>query len=266
MAVGHEADHNGTVDRAENRWKNSCIALDPMSLSAPCGRAFQIATSAALVQGAYDGVVSSRLLLANGDFGIGTFAHLDGEMVILDGQIYQALGDGSMRHRADDFGVPFAIVTRFQPDESFDLSAVRTLTDLELACDPHRASENLFYALRLDGAFDRLHTRAFQPAPEGTGIDAAAAAEPQFHFTDVVGTLVGFWSPRYSGAFSVPGYHFHFISADRTRASHVLDCAATTLRASVQRLSEYDVRLPESGSFLTADLAIDAAKTLQRVE
>jgi hypothetical protein len=31
----------------------------------------------------------------------------------------------------------------------------------------------------------------------------------------------------------------------------------------VQRLSEYDVHLPETGSFVTADLSIDTAKTLQ---
>jgi len=43
-------------------------------------RAYQISTSAALVQGVSAGAVSSRRLLANGDFGLGTFEHLDGEM------------------------------------------------------------------------------------------------------------------------------------------------------------------------------------------
>src|SRR5882762_2574753 len=48
-------------------------------------RAYQISTSAALVQGVSEGAVSSWTLLANGDFGLGTFEHLDGEMVVLDG-------------------------------------------------------------------------------------------------------------------------------------------------------------------------------------
>ena len=42
-------------------------------------RAYQVSTSAALVQGVSAGAVSSRKLLANGDFGLGTFEHLDGD-------------------------------------------------------------------------------------------------------------------------------------------------------------------------------------------
>jgi hypothetical protein len=37
--------------------------------------------------------VSSTFLLNYGDFGIGTFDNLDGEMVVLDGVIYQVRSD-----------------------------------------------------------------------------------------------------------------------------------------------------------------------------
>jgi acetolactate decarboxylase len=50
---------------------------------------YQISTSTALVEGIYSGSVCSSVLLDHGDFGLGTFEDLDGEMVILDGQIYQ---------------------------------------------------------------------------------------------------------------------------------------------------------------------------------
>jgi hypothetical protein len=63
----------------------------------PRHRAYQISTSAALVQGVHDGAVSSRTPHANGDFGLGTFEHLDGEMVVLDGNIYQVRGDGTVQ-------------------------------------------------------------------------------------------------------------------------------------------------------------------------
>src|SRR5260370_41586953 len=62
-------------------------------------RAYQISTSAALVQGVSAGAVSSRRLLANGDFGLGTFDHLDGEVVVLDGIIYQVRGGGPVAAR-----------------------------------------------------------------------------------------------------------------------------------------------------------------------
>jgi acetolactate decarboxylase len=49
-------------------------------------RMYQISTSAALVEGADTGAVWSRTLLEHGDFGLGTFENLDGEMVIFEGQ------------------------------------------------------------------------------------------------------------------------------------------------------------------------------------
>jgi acetolactate decarboxylase len=229
-------------------------------------RAYQISTSAALVQGVYDGAVSSRALLANGNFGLGTFQHLDGEMVVLDGNIYQVRGDGTVQRRQDDFRVPFAIVSRFQPEENFDVRAVGGLGELEKACDPHRESDNLFYALRVDGVFERMHTRAVKATTEGERLAAAAQTQPEFHFEDVEGTLVCIWSPRYSSSFSVPGYHFHFISKDHAKGGHVLDCSAKALSVGIQMLCEYDVRLPEAGSFLKENLAVDTTKDLEKAE
>jgi acetolactate decarboxylase len=92
-------------------------------------RAYQISTSAALVQGASEGAVSSRKLVANGDFGLGTFEHLDEEMVVLDGIIYQVRGDGTVEARRDDFQIPFAVVSRFQPDEIFEVWDTGSLDD-----------------------------------------------------------------------------------------------------------------------------------------
>ncbi len=229
-------------------------------------RAYQISTSAALVQGVSEGAVSSRKLLANGDFGLGTFEHLDGEMVVLEGIIYQVRGDGTAEARHDDFEIPFAVVSLFQPDENFAVASISSLNELERACDPHRESENLFYALRVDGVFDRMHTRAVKAASEGTRLLAAAETQPEFRFEDIEGTLVCMWSPRYSSSFSISGYHFHFISADRTKGGHVLDCSAKGLRVGIQTLFEYDVRLPEAGSFLKENLAVDTTKDLKRAE
>jgi acetolactate decarboxylase len=193
--------------------------------------------------------VWSRKLVANGDFGLGTFEHLDREMVVLEGIIYQVRGDGTVEARQDDFEIPFAVVSLFQPDDNFQVRGVSSLDELERACDPHRESENLFYALRVDGFFERIYTRAVKATSEGTRLLAAAKTQPEFRFKDIEGTLVCAWSPRYSSSFSIPEYHLHFISKDRTKGGHVLDCSAEELRVGIQLLFEYDVRLPESGSF-----------------
>jgi acetolactate decarboxylase len=229
-------------------------------------RMYQISTSNALVEGVYSGSISSRDLLQHGDFGLGTFENLDGEMVIADGAIYQIHSDGNVLRRDEDFNVPFAVITRFQEQEQFETGEITSLRDLEKACDAHRESANLFYAIRVDGVFERLHARAVSAVGLGTRLVDAARAQGEFEFSNVEGSLVCFWSPSYSSAFNVPAYHFHFLSRDRSKGGHVLDLSAAKLKVGVQMLCEYDVRLPDQGSFLTTDLSRDPASDLAKTE
>jgi acetolactate decarboxylase len=228
------------------------------------GCLYQISTSSALVEGVYSGSVSSLTLLEHGDLGLGTFEALAGEMIVLDGQVYQVAGE--VRLRSDDFMVPFAAVTRFDKDSTFEIGRFDTLQELEAVCDRHRRSDNLFYALRVDGIFLSLHARAVHPVPNGTRLLDASKTEFEFQFRDIEGTLVCIWSPRYASSFSVPGYHFHFISNDRTKGGHVLNCSARQLRASIQSVSEYIVQLPETGSFLTTNFDKDPTSDLAKAE
>jgi acetolactate decarboxylase len=225
---------------------------------------YQISTSTALVEGVYSGSIPSSVLLDHGDFGLGTFENLEGEMVILDGQIYQVAD--TVRHRKDDFLVPFASVTEFRANSPFEIGKVGSLKDAELACDQQRISDNLFYGIRLDGLFETIQARAVHAVPQNTRLMDAAKTQREFHFENIEGTLVGFWSPRYSSSFSVPGYHFHFISKDRTKGGHVLDCRASKLEARIQVLSEYEIRLPDSGPFLTTNLSKDPTSELAKTE
>ena len=55
---------------------------------------YQVSTSAALVEGIYQGAVRVGTLREHGDLGLGTFENLDGEMVVVDGQFFQVRGDG----------------------------------------------------------------------------------------------------------------------------------------------------------------------------
>jgi acetolactate decarboxylase len=229
-------------------------------------RLYQISTSNALVEGVYAGAISSRSLLQHGDFGLGTFENLDGEMVIADGAIYQVHSDGSVLRRDDDFQIPFAVIAWFHAEEMFETGPIASLHDLERACDPHRESENLFYAFRVDGVFERVHARAVSAVGAGTRLVDAAKTQAEFEFNNVEGTLVCFWSPSYASAFNVPAYHFHFLSSDRSKGGHVLDLSAAKLRVGVQMLCEYDVRLPDQGSFMTTDLSRDSASDLAKTE
>jgi hypothetical protein len=79
---------------------------------------YQVSTAGALVEGLYQGAVSVGVVREHGDFGLGTFEELDGEMVVLDGIAYRVGGDGAVTVVDDEAGTPFAVVTRFDPAPS----------------------------------------------------------------------------------------------------------------------------------------------------
>jgi acetolactate decarboxylase len=227
---------------------------------------FQISTSGALVQGIYERAVSSRFLLNYGDFGLGTFENLDGEMVVLDGAIYQVRSDGKVLKIVGDVGTPFAVVTHFSPDQDHTIATASTFEQITEICDEYRDSENLFYAIRIDGGFAHIHTRAMAATLDGLPLAKAAANQPEFEFTDVEGTLVGIWAPQFSKALNIAGYHFHFLSEDRTKGGHLLECSGKNLRVRVERLNDFHLSLPESEEFLRADLTKDTSKDLAYAE
>jgi acetolactate decarboxylase len=227
---------------------------------------FQVSTSGALVQGVYEKAVSSKFLLNYGDFGLGTFENLDGEMVVLDGAIYQARSDGKVLNVVDDVGTPFAVVTHFSADQDHAVEDASTLEQITEICDEYRDSENLFYAIRIDGRFAHIHTRAMAATLDGLPLAKAAAIQPEFEFTDVEGTLVGIWAPQFSKALNIAGYHFHFLSEDRTKGGHLLECSGKNLRVRVERLNDFHLSLPESEEFLRADLTKDTSKDLAYAE
>src|SRR5246127_828466 len=235
-------------------------------LEKPIHTVFQVSTSGALVAGVYDREVSVQTILEHGNFGLGTFANLDGEMVVLDGRAYQVQGSGRVSEAAPDAGAPFAVVTWFQPETDVSIAQVNSFTNLEAHCDDYRRSGNIFYALRLDGHFKRVRTRAVNPPQPGTRLVDATRAQSEFNFADLDGTLVGLWSPGFSSAFSVAGYHLHFLSADRQHGGPLLDLEADTLRLRVEPLTSFHLALPESEAFLKADLSRNTAEELAYAE
>jgi acetolactate decarboxylase len=227
---------------------------------------YQVSTSTALVEGVYQGAVRIETLREHGDMGLGTFEHLDGEMVVVDGRFFQVRSDGSVHECADDVLSPFAVITHFTPEPAVTIACCPDLSELTAQFDRLRHSDNLFYALRVDGHFDAVHTRAMCWTEEGVPLLQAAAEQPEFELRDVVGTLVGFWSPGYTKTMSVPGYHLHFLSYDRKSGGHLLQCRGRDWRLQIQKTGDYRIVLPATDDFLKADLSRDGAADLEKAE
>ena len=227
---------------------------------------FQVSTSAALVQGVYQGAVRVGTLREHGDHGLGTFEHLDGEMVVVDGRCFQVRSDGSVHEVADDVLSPFAVVTHFVPQDTMAFDDCRDLAHLMSTFDRLRHTDNFFFAVRVDGHFDYVKTRAMCKTAEGVPLVVAAAHQPEFEFENLAGTLVGFWTPEYAKTVNIPGYHLHFLSHDHQHGGHLLQCRGRQLRLQSQREGVLSIALPETEDFLKADLRQDPSAALARAE
>src|SRR4030066_556177 len=82
---------------------------------------YQISMYSVLSEGGYDGDVTYKDLKQHGDFGIGTFDNLDGEMIALAGYFYQIKADGKAYPVEDVMETPFAVVTFFELDKTVSL-------------------------------------------------------------------------------------------------------------------------------------------------
>jgi len=227
---------------------------------------YQVSTAGALVEGVYQGAVSVGVVREHGDFGLGTFEDLDGEMVVLDGHVFRVSSAGDVHEVPDDATTPFAVVTRFGDPEPVTLDTTDDLAALTRAVDALRESANVFFAVRVDGHFDAVHVRAACRTAPGVSLAVATEHQSEFEVTAVDGTMVGFWSPPYASGVEIAGYHLHFVTDDRTAGGHVLDCRGRALRVRVQEESDVHLALPDTAAFRAADLTHDPTADLDRAE
>ncbi|MDD1752154.1 MAG: acetolactate decarboxylase [Methanotrichaceae archaeon] len=250
------------------------LALAPAESSAPNSSKdvlFQSSAITALQQGVFDGSMTYEELASHGDFGIGTFNSLDGEMVELDDQFYQIKADGSIYAVNNSMKTPFAIVTDFASDKEMKFYASgdgsANLTMLQRYLDNQMPSENIFYAIRVHGLFDYIKTRSV-PAQAKPYTTLAEATENQsvFEMFNQSGTLVGFWYPAFANGVNVPGYHFHFLNDKRTAGGHVLDLRMKNASVAFDYALELFMDLPQEKEFLLADLSKANQEDLEKAE
>lgn len=207
---------------------------------------YQVATINALEQGQLAGQLTYGELEEHGDFGVGTFTALDGEMVALDGDFYQVRTDGKAHEVDDDMLVPFAAVVFFDPDLTEPVDDSLSCQDLQARIDVILPSDSAAYAIEVEGQFSAVTTRSV-PAQEQPYPSLSEAVEQQVEFDlgAVEGSLVGFRLPSYMEGANAPGYHFHFITDDRQAGGHVLSCQAGGVEVHADQLEEWHVALPE---------------------
>lgn len=228
----------------------------------------QTSTIDALLAGVYDGQMSCARLMTYGTLGIGTFDHLDGEMILLDGEIYQVKSNGKVYKPHTTLTTPFAAVCRFSPDETIALDNPITYAGLKRLLDERIPNQNLFCAIKIRGRFKNVHTRSVpaqkKPYPP---LAKVTAHQPEFRETDIDGTIVGFRCPPFVKGINAPGYHLHFLSDSKKFGGHLLGFEMADGRIQVDICNKFVLILPENGDdFKSVDLSKDRSRELKQVE
>lgn len=227
----------------------------------------QISTINALIKGIYEGDMTMGELRGLGSFGIGTFNELDGEMVAMDGTVYQVTSDGKVHVAPDTVKTPFACVTHFQADSTTPSVNAASYEALQEMIDGGLPSENLFYAVKISGEFPQMKVRSVprQTAPYRP-LTEVVKDQTVFDYKDTSGTLIGFRCPEYVQGVNVADYHVHFLSADKTQGGHVLGFKLKDGTVEVDNLPHFRLILPQDKEFLEADLSERGDDAIHKVE
>ncbi|KAI8476035.1 MAG: alpha-acetolactate decarboxylase [Monoraphidium minutum] len=215
-----------------------------------------------LVAGLLKGDHTVSQALSHGDFGLGTLDQLDGEVVVLDGVAYHQNEDGTKVLSGSEPS-PFMTVTWFDKTRATEvqLAPAADFDSLQRQLLATFRTENCVYAIRITGKLPTLRVRAVCKQPDGTPLIEAAAKQHVFDLAGEEGDLVGFWCPYYTGpGLQVPGFHLHYLSADRTRGGHVLQLSMAEGTAQWIEIHRCIVDLPSNDAFMHHSLNMERAR------
>jgi acetolactate decarboxylase len=205
---------------------------------------FQVAAFNSFAAGNYSGFYSYGDLAKHGDFGIGTFDNLDGEMVALDGKFYQIPMDGNAIQVDATYTLPYATVTFFEADQTIPVTQQLNYTELLSFVNQAFPDQNSIYAIKITGNFSIAQTRSVpaqsQPYPP---LSVPVANQAIFNLTNVEATAVGFWFPSSMDGIDYAGFHLHMITADHKAGGHLLDCIVKNASVEIEQIKNYQLLL-----------------------
>ena len=237
---------------------------------------YQVSTLQALALGYSRSVITVRDLLQHGNTGLGTFEDVNGEMIVMDGHCYRADQEGKITEVASNMGVPFAAVgtlsytakaaavhqvgrSSFQSFQSFSLANIPNIEALRIELTrkiEERFGLNSMHIIKIEGHFDKIDARSEAPyrSQHISLKEILGRTQKAFLFENIAGALVGVYFPDYMDGINMPGWHLHFLSADKTKGGHVFDMALREGVAMIDKETRIILELPKEAAFDTYSL------------
>ena len=221
---------------------------------------YQYSLVNALMAGVSESGITASQLISHGNQGLGTFVRMDGELLLLDGKVYQLQAEGKIRVADLNDQIPYAAATHFVPDRTLSVKLeTKDAIDVVLEKFNDHAS-NLFMSYRVEGRFQSLKCRTVK-GQEYEGQPLSELGKKQFvaEYEDVEGTIVGFRSPQAWQGFFVAGEHMHFIDKDKKFGGHVLELSTGggEIQMGIATVNNVHIELPTSDKFNAAQMSTD---------
>ncbi|KMQ93675.1 dna topoisomerase iv subunit a [Lasius niger] len=200
------------------------------------------------------GSVTFEELLKHGNFGLGTFHAVDGELIVLENKAYQVLANGEVKIVSKEMTSPFVTLTNFVSDLKLTFSDIsfQGLKEKLVAKFP---SLNIFYAIKITGIFAEISMRTLTKQKEPfISLKEVAKQQEELVLKNTTGDLVVFWAPSFANNILVQGFHAHFLTTDRKSGGHVFDFQAKDIRVDICYLTNMDLHLPQTESYLNHQL------------
>lgn len=227
----------------------------------------QISFFSVLLCGRYNGVASVGEVKKLGNIAIATMDMLDGEMLMVDGVVYQARSDGRVYLPEDRETVPFGTIAEFTAETALPLGEIASFEEFEKLADREFPDRNTPLAVRVRGRFPLMKVRTVARTENGRGLAEAADDETKFELVDSEGDLVGFRLPGYMNGINAPGWHLHYVDAAREHGGHVVNFSVAEARLEACACGEFQIRYPDDPAvFMGLDLSRDRTAELRKAE
>lgn len=233
---------------------------------------YQVSTLNAIMLGNFDGTITVKELLDHGNEGIGTFDGLDGEMIVLDGKVYNGKADGKVEEYSGEKEVAFATVGKFSENaKSYVLKNIETIKQLKNELDEIVAEKyknrNIFYIFKAEvqASYVKVRSCYKQEKPYKTLLEVSKS-QVEHEYENLSGHLLGVWCPKYVEGLNMPGWHIHFLSKDKTKGGHMLEIAIKEAAIKIEDKRNYEILFPSNEEFKNLDLGVDLKKDTEKVE
>jgi acetolactate decarboxylase len=197
----------------------------------------QIGTYDYLVSPDYDGLAPINSVSTGTTLGLGTFDRLDGELVMVGGQMYRIGTDGAPVLIDGSQTTPFFESVKFVPTASGPVAPGTTCANLLAGVNALVKSDEGIVAVRVRGTFADLTFRSVpaQAVPY-PALAQVVATQTLFPLGQRRAVLVGFRTGKDLTGTGALGLHLHGLTADRKAGGHVISCVAGgDVQLSVQR-------------------------------